>query len=96
MCRSKVRHIVPGPSFTFSDLLFLAFFSGASSSAFLWLADLGDAFFCSTEVPPEESAVSNLDLRGFYLMMTGVLLDSPVADIRDFFPSGLQNSRKEV
>lgn len=59
-------------------------------------ANLGDAFFCSTEVPPEESAVSNLDLRGFYLMMTGVLLDSPVADIRDFFPCGLQNSRKEV
>lgn len=59
-------------------------------------ANLGDAFFCSTKVPPEERAVSNLDLRGFYLMMTGVLLDSPVADIRDFFPSGLQNSRKEV
>lgn len=59
-------------------------------------ANLGDAFFCSTEVPPEESTVSNLDLRGFYLMMTGVLLDSPVADIRDFFPSGLQNSTNEV
>lgn len=59
-------------------------------------ANLGDAFFCSTKVPPEESAVSNLDLRGFYLMMTGVLLDSPVADIRDFFPSGLQNSTNEV
>ena len=59
-------------------------------------ANLGDAFFCSTEVPPEESTVSNLDLRGFYLMMTGVLLDSPVADIRDFFPSGLQSSKNEV
>lgn len=50
--------------------------------------NLGDARFCSTEIEPDQSYVSGPDLRSFYLLMTTTLLDSPVADVRDFFPNG--------
>ena len=58
--------------------------------------NLGDAFFCDTSVPPEESYVTHLDMRAFFLCLTFLLLDSPAADIRDFFPNGLQKVNSGV
>lgn len=51
--------------------------------------NLGDAYFCSTDIAPEDSYVSSLNLQSLHVVMSAVLLASPVADIRDFFPQGL-------
>lgn len=43
-------------------------------------------YFCDTGIQPEVSRVPNLDLRIFWAGYTLTMMDSPWADIRDFFP----------
>ena len=43
---------------------------------------------CDTQVPPELSAVVNMDFRAFWFEYMSVLHVSNMADIRDFFGTG--------
>lgn len=44
------------------------------------------SLFCSTEIPPEDSRVPNLDFRAFWASYGIAFYDAPRADIREFFP----------
>lgn len=43
-------------------------------------------FFCNTEIDPEDSHVTQLNLKDIELAFTGTFLEEGFADIRDFFP----------
>jgi Fe-S-cluster containining protein len=46
------------------------------------------SFFCSTEIPPEASAIPNLKIQSFWMGLMFALSEPRYADIRDFFPTG--------
>ncbi len=46
------------------------------------------AVMCDTQVPPELSAVGNMDFRKFWFEYMSVLHASNLADIRDYFGTG--------
>lgn len=45
-------------------------------------------YFCNTDINPEDSHVTQLNLKDIELAFTGTFLDAGFADIRDFFPEG--------
>lgn len=45
-------------------------------------------YFCNTEIDPENSHVSLLNLKDLELAFTGTFLEAGYADIRDLFPVG--------
>lgn len=55
--------------------------------------NLGDAFFCDTSIDPEMSHVHLIDLKGYFIPLMMMLIDSSVSDIREFFPDGLGESK---
>lgn len=48
--------------------------------------NIGDSpFFCSTDIPPEDSIVPKLALSMFWIGLAAVTIESSHGDIRDFF-----------
>jgi len=54
-----------------------------------------DAYFCQTDIAPEDSAVPNVDMRAFWLTYAVLSMNagSTIGDIRQFFPNGLTPAR---
>lgn len=44
--------------------------------------------YCNTDIDPEDSRVTQLNLQDLEFTFTGVFMSSGFADIRDFFPDG--------
>ncbi|MGU3859142.1 YkgJ family cysteine cluster protein [Pseudomonas aeruginosa] len=45
-------------------------------------------YYCNTDIEPEDSHVTQLNLQDLEFAYTGTFLSSGFADIRDFFPEG--------
>ena len=45
-------------------------------------------YFCNTEIDPEDSHVTQLNLKDVEFTFTGTFLNGGFADIRDYFPEG--------
>lgn len=45
-------------------------------------------YYCNTDIDPENSRVTMLNLKDIEFTFTGVFMSSGFADIRDFFPQG--------